>query len=235
MRRSAFFLVLLVVISACSGKPYVVKPDSEPPNAIRSHPLSVVSHGWHTGLIIPASDLNPIIPELTERFGEPPYYEIGWGDKGFYQAPEISIGLGFQAMFWSEGAIMHVVAVPDRPSEYFQQSELIPICLTDAQIAALITFISASFQRDAHGHIVPLQKGLYGNSQFYDAEGRYDLLNTCNKWTAKGLQSAGVDIFPALSLTSGSVMRTIRPLEQQCTLTSHPPLKGISEDHHPLR
>ncbi len=30
--------------------------------------------------------------------------------------------------------------------------------------------------------------------------------NTCNKWTAKGLESAGVNINPSLKLTSGSVM-----------------------------
>ncbi|MFY3756190.1 DUF2459 domain-containing protein, partial [Escherichia coli] len=36
--------------------------------------------------------------------------------------------------------------------------------------------------------------------------GRYGILNTCNKWTAKGLQSAGIEIEPALKLTAGSVI-----------------------------
>lgn len=221
MKLAGIFLLALAV-TACSGKPFVVKPALESSDVIRSHPLFVVSHGWHTGLILAASDLNQSIPELKDRFGDAPYYEIGWGDKGFYQAQEITTQLTLQAMFWSQGAIMHIVAVPDSPGRYFGQSEVVSTCLTNAQISSLATFISNSFAHDPQGHIVRLKKGIYGNSQFYDGEGRYDLLNTCNKWTAKGLQSAGADLSPSLSLTSESVMRAIRALGHPCTLTPSP-------------
>ena len=226
LMRPAGIIFLALAIAACSGKPYVVEPVLESSDAIRSYPLFVVSHGWHTGLIIPASYLNQAIPDLKERFGDVAYYEIGWGDKGFYQAQEITIGLTLQAMFWSEGAIMHVVAVPDSPIKYFGQSEIVGTCLTNEQISSLSTFISKSFARDPQGHTVRLTQGLYGDSQFYDGEGRYYLLNTCNKWTAKGLQSAGMDISPSFSLTAGSVMTTIRSLRQQCTLAPNPTVDG---------
>lgn len=229
MKLPGIILVALAV-TACSGKPYVVKPALESSDVIRSHPLFVVSHGWHTGLIIPASYLNQTIPELKERFGDATYYEIGWGDKGFYQAKEITTGLTLQAMFWSEGAVMHIVAVPDPPSKYFGQSEVVSICLTNEQVSSLSTFVSNSFGHDPQGHIVRLKKGIYGDSQFYDGEGRYYLLNTCNRWTAKGLQSAGVGISPSLSLTSESVMSVIRVLRHQCTLTPNPAVEGSLRD-----
>ena len=53
---------------------------------------------------------------------------------------------------------------------------------------------------------MPLSKGIYGDSQFYEGTGRYSMLNTCNVWTAKGLNSAGFDISPMFNLTAGSVM-----------------------------
>ncbi len=211
-------IFIALAVSACSGKPYAVKPAPESSNAIRSYPLFVVNHGWHTGLIIPANFLNQTIPELKDRFSDAAYYEIGWGDKGFYQAQEITTSLTLQAMFWSEGAVMHVVTIPDSPSKYFAQSEVVGTCLTNEQISSLSSFVSKSFANDNQGHIVRLKQGIYGNSQFYNGEGRYYLLNTCNKWTAKGLQSAGMDISPSLTLTAGSVMSVMRVFRQQCTL-----------------
>ena len=220
MKLAGIILVALValVASACSGKPYVVKPAPELSDTIRSHPVFVVSHGWHTGLIIPAGFLDRTVPDLRERFGDAAYYEIGWGDRGFYQAQEITTGLTLQAMFWSEGAVMHVVGIPGSPGEYFADSEVVGTCLTAGEMSSLSTFVSSSFAHDSDGYVIRRKNGIYGNSQFYDGEGRYYLLNTCNKWTAKGLLSAGVEISPSVSLTSESVMRVVRAREQQCTL-----------------
>ncbi|UMX61346.1 DUF2459 domain-containing protein [Escherichia coli] len=33
---------------------------------------------------------NRVLPQLDARFAQPKWYEIGWGDKGFYQAQEIT-------------------------------------------------------------------------------------------------------------------------------------------------
>ena len=70
----------------------------------------------------------------------------------------------------------------------------------------LISFIENSFYKQSNGDIVPLKNGIYGDSQFYKGEGDYYLMNTCNKWTAKGLSSAGMDISTTFKLTAGSIM-----------------------------
>jgi len=209
-------LPLVLTLVACSGKPYVVEtaPDA---GAIRSNKVYVVSHGWHAGLVVPADQINLAVPELKARFGDVAYYEIGWGDKGFYWSKEITTGLTLQAMFWSEGAIIHVVAVPYSPTEYFSQSDVLDTCLTGQEAGSLRTFVANSFAHDSAGHITQLANGIYGNSQFYDGEGRYYLLNTCNKWTAKGLKSAGLGISPMFKLTSGSVMNYLRAHRKECT------------------
>jgi len=209
-------LFLVLVLSACSGKPYVVEPPSDGSGS-RSTAVYVVSHGWHAGLVVPAERLNRIAPELKQRFGDVAYYEIGWGDKGFYQAQEITVGLTLQAMLWSQGAVLHVVGVPAAPAEYFSGSEVIETCLTGDELDALSRFVASSFVRDDGGGAVSLSKGIYGDSQFYDGVGRYYLLNTCNKWTAKALRSAGMDIAPTFRLTSGSVMGFLRSHGRACS------------------
>lgn len=210
----------LLLIAACSGKPYVVQPQSQT-DAIRSHTVYIVSHGWHVGLVVPGSAVNQVLPAIEARFGDVAFYELGWGDKGFYQSQEITTGLTLQAMFWSEGAVIHVVAVPDSPITYFAGEDVIDTCLSDHELSSLQTFLAKSFARGRTDHVVPLKPGIYGDSQFYDGEGRYYLLNTCNKWTAKALRSAGLDIAPTVKLTAGSVMNYLAAHRKSCTLTSH--------------
>jgi uncharacterized protein (TIGR02117 family) len=208
----ALFTLALI---ACSGKPYVVEPE-ERAGSVRSHRLFVVSHGWHTGIIVSARDLNDVVPELESRFGAVPYYEVGWGDKKFYQAREATTGLALQAIFRSEGAVLHVVAIPGHPQDYFFGSEVLETCVPDAGRISLKSFLSGSFTRDASGQAIALSKGIYRDSQFYLGEGRYNLFNTSNKWTAKALRSAGMDISPAFKLTAGSVMSYLRSNPWPC-------------------
>jgi uncharacterized protein (TIGR02117 family) len=214
LNRNCIALFTLVLF-ACSGKPYVVEPE-EHAGSVRSHRLFVASHGWHTGIIVPARDLNDVAPELENRFGAVPYYEVGWGDKKFYQAREATTGLALQAIFRSEGAVLHVVAIPGDPQHYFFGSEVLETCVTDSGLISLNSFLSDSFTRDSSGQVMALSKGIYRNSQFYLGEGRYNLLNTSNKWTAKALRSAGMDISPAFKLTAGSVMSYLRSNQWPC-------------------
>ena len=63
--------------------------------------------------------------------------------------------------------------------------------------------------------MIALGAGIYGDSQFYRGAGEYYLTNTCNKWTAKALQSAGMDISPGFKLTADSVMGYIKEWQQE--------------------
>lgn len=198
-------LLLLVLLSACSSLPHAVAPTAQATGP--SKPVYLVSHGWHTGIVVPAADVQTWLPRLTQRFAQAPYIEFGWGDKGFYQAREVTTGLSLRAMFWSSGSVIHAVAVPGSPVRYFSQSEVRRLCLDAAGHAALLAFVTSSFERNAEGELIALNNGLYGDSQFYEGIGKYHVMNTCNKWTAKALQSAGLDLSATWMLTAGSVMR----------------------------
>ncbi len=214
--KTAGLLFALLAIYGCSAKPYVIEPDI---NADRSRTtrLYVVGHGWHVGLALAADELNPAIPGFKARFEGAQYYELGWGDEGFYQAREITSGVTLQAIIWSRGAVMHVAALPVSPDRYFHGSDVVDTCLNADEADALTRFLSSSFSHGVANQLIELKRGIYGDSQFYEAEGRYHLLNTSNKWAAKALKSAGMEISPTLKLTAGSVMEFVRANRKACT------------------
>jgi len=202
-------LCFLILLSGCSAKPHVYN-HAEKFKGNGDRQIYVVSHGWHTGFVIDAKQIQHKIPELKKRFEDAEYIEFGWGDKGFYQAKEITSGLTLRAIFWPTESVVHSVAVPQNVSEYFASSEVELLCLNDSELSSLVNFIASSFYRDENNNVVELKKGIYGNSQFYKGVGDYYLMNTCNKWTAKGLKSVGMDINPTFKLTAGSVMSYVK-------------------------
>ena len=212
-------LLIIIILAGCSAKPYIVSYAEEFEGSGRNE-VYVVSHGWHTGFVIPALEIQGVIPELEQRFGDTRYIEFGWGDKGFYQAKETTLGLTLRAIFWPTESVVHAVAVPQKVEEYFSNSEVAKLCLGDGELSALIGFISSSFYRDKNGNLLELQKGIYGDSKFYSGVGDFYLMNTCNRWTAKGLKSIGMDISPKLKLTAGSVMNYLTKANTALTIES---------------
>jgi uncharacterized protein (TIGR02117 family) len=212
-------IVILSLLTACSSKPYAVKY-IESPDVTGQEEIYIVNHGWHTGIAVPAKEIQNQLPKLKERFGDMPYIEFGWGDKNYYQAKEITTGLTLSAILWPTDSVIHAVAVPKKADKYFANSEVEILCLSGREYSSLLRFISESFFKDEHGEIVELKGGLYGNSQFYKGVGKFYFMNTCNKWTAKGLKSAGMDISLTFKLTADSIMDYVKEYRQALTIGS---------------
>lgn len=208
----------MLLLSACSTKPFIIK--STDISHSSSNEIYIVSHGWHTGFVVPANTITKQLPQLKERFSQTPFIEFGWGDKGFYQAKEITSGLTIQAIFWPTESVIHAVAVPESTKLYFQNSQVETLCLQAKQYSKLIRFIEKSFYKDGNGNIIPLKHGIYGDSQFYQGVGHYYLMNTSNKWTAKGLSSADMDISTTLKLTASSIMDYLSEKNEALTSSS---------------
>jgi len=208
-----FSLLIPFLLSACFSESYAVKPVDES-HTKREKEIYVVSHDWHTGFVVPAQQIQAQLPRLKERFGDTPYIEFGWGDKEFYQAEKATIGTTLSAIIWPTESVIHAVAVPEKANEYFLNSRVIKLCLSSAEYSSLISFISNSFHKNKKGEILELQSGIYGDSQFYKAVGNFSLINTCNKWTARGLQSAGMDISTTFKLTADSIMNYVAAHKQ---------------------
>ena len=203
MKNHSLLIVLLIAANLGIS---LIKCFATEIDKFAGNEVYVVNHGWHTGFVLPASDIQKVIPELKNRFGDAPYIEFGWGDNEFYQAEEITSGITLKAIFLPTDSVVHAVAVTRKADKYFKHSEVEKFCLEDPEFKSLVKFITNSFYRDESGNILKLNHGIYGDSQFYKAKGDFHIFNTCNKWTAKGLESAGMNISTTFKLTAGSIM-----------------------------
>ncbi len=205
---SILLSISMLILTACASGPKVVS-HNEPTDSKKPNLTYVVSHGWHTGLVIPAEKVYAHLPTLRSRFGNTAHIEFGWGDKGFYQANEITSGLTLRAIFWPTQSVIHAVAIPEDVHQYFPDSQIQTLCASDSQINSLMHYIANSFRKTKNDAIIPLKQGIYGDSQFYQAIGDYYLMNTCNTWTAKALKSMGHKLSTTFKLTAGSVMNAL--------------------------
>ena len=210
-------LIVLLTLALLGWLIVTFQPRSaEPADAKGNISIYVVGNGWHAGLLLPAQAINARLPALRQRFPGADYYEIGWGDVGFYRAKTITAGLALQAMFASKGSVMHVVAVPN-VQKFIAGSDLASLCISEAAYQRMAALVADSFTRsETTSAPIDAGPGIYGNSQFYIGNDRYGALNTCNRWTASVLQAAGISISPRISLTATSVLGAARGSALTC-------------------
>jgi len=170
----------------------------------------VVSHGWHTGIVVNRRDLIEVVPPLEDNFSSGEYLEIGWGDERFYQAPTVSLGIVFQAIFWPTPTVLHIVKVPYNPQRYFSKSEVVEVSVPQTGYEKLLAFVAGSFGRTAGNGVIKLGPGLYGNSWFYRAEGDFSAFNTCNTWVAKSIETTGFPISSTTTITADGLLFQLR-------------------------
>ena len=201
--------VLLCVLAACASAPVCPQPGADN----RLHEIQVLRHRWHTGIVLPGDQLSDELAFLRDGLGDAPYYEIGWGDESFYRATRVELGLAARALLWPTETVMHVVALERAPDSY-PHTDIRTLLIDEAGMHGLREAIAATFQQDL-GAPAFIDAGLYGRSAFFVADGTFWLGNTCNSWTIRKLNAAGL---PAgrNRLTAGAVMRRVHRLADQC-------------------
>ena len=200
-------LASVIAVSACSSQPRVLEQTDI--NILEPNKVYVVRQGLHTGFVLPANTVQSRFPQVYADVEGSPFIEFGWGDTDYYQSDEVTFGMTVKALFWPTHPVVRVVAIPERPDVHFTDNELEVLCFDQEQYSLLVAFISQSFLRNDEGHVIKTMDSADGNSQFYKAEGRYSVWNTCNTWTAKGLKSTGWNISPVFKVTPGSVMSNL--------------------------
>jgi len=183
-------LVLLIPYIPVAKKPVAERPDIA---------VYILTNGMHTDVVMPVNskiiNWNDEIPAGKTRSGRTDYryISIGWGDKGFYlDTPtwaELKPSTAVKAAFWLSESAMHCTYY-DKMEE---SEDCKKIMLTEKQYAALAEFVKSKFDRDQNGKPIFVKTdAVYGKDDtFYDAQGSYSFLNTCNTWTNNALKAAG--------------------------------------------
>lgn len=176
----------------------------------RREKVCVVNHGWHTGLILPADRLPPSLKPQWASARGCRYVEFGWGDDGYYRADQARLGLMVRAGLGLNLTVMHVVAVHQDLAAEFPGSDLLQVSISAEGHRRLCAYLLKSYAADGQNRPIELGKGLYGDSRFFRANGRFYFPNMCNRWTARALRSTGAPITPFYAVGAGNVMWQVR-------------------------
>lgn len=208
-------LWLLVPVFSLFVTPTTMKPRAYPlegsADAIK---ILVVSHGWHSGLVLPTDKIKGPLTEVLSYFNQSHYIEFGWGDSGFYQTENYTAALVANALFRPSESVMHVAAVPIAPERYFSASDKVWLTISGLAMSKLEQAIFASFAKSTNQRLLRLGTGLYGESLFFRGQGSYHGFNTCNSWTARMLKTAEAPLARGLYLSSPAVMSEVRNVVQ---------------------
>ena len=169
----------------------------------------------HYDLLLPISDDLRATFAFAEGQGVPVhdarvrYLIIGWGSKAFYTATgtyrDLNLGSIWPALTGDQ-ATLHL----DVTGEVEGIDGITWIDLSQTQLAALTTAITATFTHDSAGNPIPLPAQPFGPTDaFFAAEGEFNALNTCNVWIGRMLRAAGLD-FGAWTPTPQSVAFSAR-------------------------
>ncbi len=162
-------------------------------------PVYIYTNGVHTDIVMPVKnnlqDWSAKIPFDNTKSRETDYnfVGIGWGDKGFYlDTPtwaDLKFSTAFKAAFWLSESAMHC--------SYYRTMKEGDDCkmmmISREQYKKLVEFVEKKFDRDSKGNFILIPtNAVYGNNDaFYDAQGTYSFLDTCNTWTNNALKAAG--------------------------------------------
>lgn len=162
--------------------------------------IYVATNGLHAGYVLPVragrTDWRDVFsPE--EYAGVDTGFHfllIGWGERRFYlETPEwkdLRWSTALRALFWPTPGALHVDYLRRPPPAGARCRSLV---LSSDQYEALATYILAALEYTPDGRPRLIAgKGYATTDNFYEAKGRYHLFYTCNDWTNRGLQRAGV-------------------------------------------
>jgi uncharacterized protein (TIGR02117 family) len=161
--------------------------------------LYILTNGMHTDLVMPVKTATidwsrEIKYENTKKADTTlAFIAMGWGDKGFYlDTPtwaELKYSTAFRAAFALSTTAIHTT--------FYDKMTVGERCrmfkMSNAEYARLVTYIHESLQKDANKQPIFIKTtAIYGeNDAFYEANGSYSMLHTCNTWANNGLKAAG--------------------------------------------
>ena len=130
----------------------------------------------------------------------------------FYRTTDAGLGLAIKAAFFSGGSVVHVAAFDGAVEDHFRGAEIYELTLSAEGYRRLIQFVSDSFLRPATPE--ESRQGLYPNSRFYPARGKFHLFRNCNTWVGEALEAAGLPVDPSTVITAENLFSQVKRLRE---------------------
>ncbi len=211
-------LILMLFAASVVATTKSANPELFPPKpgeeTIR---IFIVSHGYHSGVILPVSALTRANSQfgltatgsVLQRFAGYEALEIGWGDANFYRyAPylsDVSVSMATKALFASDNkSVLHIVGLNESPRYTFPNSEILQVDLSTRGFFQMARFLDSAFLTSPDGSVRDAGAGLYGPSRFFEGRETFGIWNVCNHFVSKLLGEAGLSTsYVAATLPAG--------------------------------
>jgi uncharacterized protein (TIGR02117 family) len=189
--------------------------DPAPPPAASGleHDVFVDARGYHTDIGFRAADLSGPLAQAARAFPGAQSILVGFGDRSFITTRDKWLGTWLMTLLPGRGAML-VTALPGDPEAAFGRANVVRLHVSAAQFAAIEGFVNGSFAL-AQGGPDFIGAGPYLGSRFYASTRTYDLLDTCNTWSAAALASGGLSEPVAFTLFAHQTMNGARRLAGQ--------------------
>lgn len=193
--------VVALATAACSVAPPACVPQG-------GDPIYVVGLGWHAEIGIPVADLDGPLAFYRHVFPGARVVMFGYGKKTFITAPARSLAEYILGPFPGP-AVIQVTGLSVTPVQAYPPGSTITLALPAGGRAALSAAIWNDLVKDQNGAPRVVSLGHDPVSVFYMAGSSYNLMHTCNTWTADMLHATGLGISGDGVVFSDQVMSRI--------------------------
>ncbi len=160
--------------------------------------IYIKTNGVHTDIVVPTKhqiiNWSSTIPYSNTTLNDTTmaYLALGWGDKGFYlETPtwaDLKVSTAFNAAFALGTTALHATYY----AQMTENESCKKIIISNVQYVALTQYILNSLQLKNNSAIYIKTTANYGNTDaFYEANGSYSMLHTCNTWANNALKACG--------------------------------------------
>ncbi|MDX5935970.1 DUF2459 domain-containing protein [Acidithiobacillus thiooxidans] len=204
---------MMAFLTGCATLPPVSSHAATAACARDRSEIGVIDIGWHTGLIIPADEMQGDLKFVPQYFRVKPHdWIFGWGNRRYYMAENPSVWEGISALLPSHSvmlirAVENLSAASDLPGV---KVRWLPV--TPENLHRLDNYIAAFLTVNHTDGLTVVGAGPYPRSKFFASPGTYDAFHTCNTWTVTALKTAGYPVHPAGVIFAGQVLSQLKTL-----------------------
>jgi len=164
--------------------------NNAPPKAKRSKTIYLSTNGVHLDIILPKNNLTSALGRDLYSLPQEKYLAFGWGDKDFYlNTPtwaDLKVENALKAMFWKSETLMHVTRYNN------VQSYWVAVSVSEEELEQVNALVLESFSTDAGSKTRLEGAGYSRTDDFYEAQGSYSCIKTCNTWANSIFKESGL-------------------------------------------
>lgn len=186
-----YFIAIPVIYLAVSLILTLITIPRSNPDAQNTEMVYLSTNGVHLDIVFKIKDIDSELLKNLVHAETDNYLSFGWGDREFFiNTPtwgDLTFINAFNAMFLKSSSLMHV-------SRYKKiRSDWVEVGLSKSELKQLNEHVLKSFMEDEKGDkIILTGVGHSTNDNFYEANGSYSFLNTCNTWTNTIFKESGL-------------------------------------------